>query len=93
MMYTTDNKSKCRHVAPPSRHQHYQVAMCFTLHDSLRSAISIHQPWAPLSVLSENNYETRNWKPHHRGPIIIHASKSFSKAGQALLQTAPVNPF
>ena len=52
-------------------------------------AINIHQPWASLIALSEKHYETRNWKPQHRGPIIIHASKSFSKAEQALLQTEP----
>jgi activating signal cointegrator 1 len=52
-------------------------------------AISIHQPWASLIALGEKHYETRNWKPRHRGPIIIHASKSFSKAEQALLQTEP----
>jgi len=54
-------------------------------------AISIHQPWASLISLCENRFETRNWKPRHRGPIIIHASKSFSKAEQALLQTEPFN--
>jgi hypothetical protein len=52
-------------------------------------AISIHQPWASLIALGKKRFETRNWKPHHRGPIIIHASKSFSKAEQALLQTEP----
>jgi hypothetical protein len=52
-------------------------------------AISIHQPWASLIAHGEKHYETRNWKPQHRGPIIIHASKSFSKAEQALLQTEP----
>jgi len=52
-------------------------------------AISIHQPWASLIALGEKHYETRDWKPQHRGPIIIHASKSFSKAEQALLQTKP----
>ena len=50
-------------------------------------AISIHQPWASLITLNEKHDGTRNWKPQHRGPIIIHASKSFSKAEQALLQT------
>jgi activating signal cointegrator 1 len=55
--------------------------------------ISIHQLWASLIALSEKHYETRNWKPQHRGPILIHASKSFSKAEQALVQTEPVNPF
>jgi hypothetical protein len=52
-------------------------------------AISIHQPWSSLIALGEKHYETRNWKPQHRGPIIIHASKSFSKPEQALLQTEP----
>ncbi len=36
-------------------------------------AISIHQPWASIIALGEKHYETRNWKPQHRGPIIIHA--------------------
>ena len=60
-------------------------------------AISIHQPWASLIALGEKHYETRNWKPQHRGPIIIHASKSFSKAESQRLgrrdKPNPSNPF
>ncbi len=52
-------------------------------------AISIHQPWASLITLGEKRFETRSWRPHYRGRILIHASKTFSHAEQDLCHQEP----
>lgn len=38
-------------------------------------AISLWQPWASLWALDIKKYETRSWKPDHRGELAIHATK------------------
>lgn len=49
-------------------------------------AISIRQPWA-WAFLHGKDVENRNWKglPKYRGPILIHASKTFDHDGYAWL--------
>ncbi len=42
-------------------------------------ALSLTQPWAQLVVWGQKQFETRSWRTAHRGPIAIHASKSFPK--------------
>ena len=37
--------------------------------------ISIKQPWASLIVNGLKNIENRDWRTHHRGPVLIHASQ------------------
>jgi hypothetical protein len=44
-------------------------------------ALSIRQPWAFLIVNGFKPLENRTWKTQTRGEILIHASKSFDKAG------------
>jgi hypothetical protein len=39
-------------------------------------ALSIHQPWAELIARGDKKFETRSWQTHHRGVILIHASKA-----------------
>jgi hypothetical protein len=39
-------------------------------------AISIRQPWAWLIVHGHKDIENRTWRTKHRGPILIHASKT-----------------
>jgi hypothetical protein len=39
-------------------------------------ARSIHQPWANAILHQGKNVENRRWQTSHRGPLLIHASKS-----------------
>lgn len=39
-------------------------------------ALSIHQPWAWAILHAGKCVENRKWRTNHRGPLIIHASKS-----------------
>lgn len=41
-------------------------------------ALSVLQPWASLYVHGNKILETRSWNTQHRGPLLIHASKSAS---------------
>lgn len=36
--------------------------------------ISVKQPWASLIVNGLKDIENRDWRTHHRGPVLIHAS-------------------
>lgn len=40
-------------------------------------ALTMTQPWATLVAMGAKQYETRGWRPVYRGPLAIHASKSF----------------
>lgn len=44
-------------------------------------ALSIKQPWAWLIVNGHKDIENRTWTTTQRGPIFIHAGKSFDKEG------------
>jgi hypothetical protein len=39
-------------------------------------AVSIHQPWAWAILHAGKNVENRTWATRHRGPLLIHASRS-----------------
>lgn len=39
-------------------------------------AITLRQPWASLIGRGKSN-ETRSWRTSHRGPLAIHAAKTF----------------
>ncbi len=39
-------------------------------------ALSLKQPWAWLVVNGFKNIENRTWQTKHRGPLLIHASRS-----------------
>ena len=41
-------------------------------------AITILQPWASLIACGAKKIETRGWKTSYRGPIAIHAGKSWT---------------
>jgi hypothetical protein len=48
-------------------------------------AISIHQPWAWAILHAGKTVENRTWATSHRGPLLIHASKtrtSFDREAQ-----------
>lgn len=38
--------------------------------------LSIHQPWAWAILSGGKRVENRTWPTNHRGPLLIHASKS-----------------
>jgi hypothetical protein len=42
-------------------------------------ALTILQPWASLIALGAKKIETRSWRTDYRGPLAIHASKSYPK--------------
>jgi len=44
-------------------------------------ALSIKQPWAYMIVLGHKPVENRNWKTDYRGPLYIHASKTWDQNG------------
>jgi hypothetical protein len=46
--------------------------------------ISLLQPWASLVVIGSKQIETRSWNTKYRGPILIHASKKYSKVQMKL---------
>ena len=39
--------------------------------------LSLTQPWATLVAIGGKRVETRSWSSSYRGPIAIHAAKSF----------------
>jgi len=40
-------------------------------------ALTLYQPWAQLVVDKNKLIETRSWRTHHRGDLLIHAGKTF----------------
>lgn len=42
-------------------------------------ALSITQPWATLVALGAKRIETRSFRTSYRGPLAIHASKTFPR--------------
>lgn len=48
--------------------------------------LSIRQPWADLIVRGIKDVENRNWRCHHRGPLLIHASMNVEKITQRHLE-------
>jgi hypothetical protein len=52
-------------------------------------ALSLSQPWASLLMLGVKRLETRCWHTSHRGPLLIHASKNFSRAARLLCLQEP----
>ena len=52
-------------------------------------AISLSQPWASLVASGAKKFETRSWRSHYRGPLLIHAGKRISPEARALVSTEP----
>lgn len=42
-------------------------------------ALTLTQPWASLVAWGEKRIETRDWGTIYRGPLAIHAAKSFPR--------------
>ena len=45
-----------------------------------RVALSIRQPWCHFIVSGTKDIENRSWHTNFRGPILIHAAQTISKA-------------
>lgn len=43
------------------------------------NALSIWQPWASFIALGIKNVENRGWATRYRGPLLIHAGKTFDE--------------
>jgi hypothetical protein len=52
-------------------------------------AISVCQPWATLIVHGLKRLETRSWATGHRGPLAVHAGKSFPPSARMLCLQEP----
>lgn len=53
----------------------------------MSKAISLRQPWASLVVHGRKTIETRSWSTPYRGPLLIHASKRWTRADRGLCYT------
>ncbi|CAG0947427.1 hypothetical protein ANRL1_04099 [Anaerolineae bacterium] len=47
-------------------------------------AITLTQPWATLVAIGAKRIETRSWSTAYRGPLAIHAAKTFPKDARDL---------
>lgn len=56
-------------------------------------ALSLVQPWATLVAIGAKRIETRSWSTSYRGPIAIHASKSFPGDVQCLVREMPYRKY
>ncbi len=52
-------------------------------------ALSITQPWATLIAIGQKRVETRSWGTSYRGPIAIHAAKTFPGGARDLCVPGP----
>jgi hypothetical protein len=52
-------------------------------------ALSLTQPWATLVLLGVKRYETRSWQTAYRGPLAIHAARTFPQAARTLCRLEP----
>lgn len=43
-------------------------------------ALSIRQPWAWLIAMGFKDIENRDWPTRYRGPVLIHAGKTWGRA-------------
>ena len=42
-------------------------------------AITLYQPWAAFVMAGIKQYETRSWMTKYRGPLAIHAGKTWNR--------------
>lgn len=51
--------------------------------------LSLTQPWASLVCLGAKRFETRSWESWYRGPLLIHASKSYPRWAKEAAEEEP----
>ena len=42
-------------------------------------ALTLWQPWATLVAVGAKQFETRDWRTSHRGPLAIHSAKKWEE--------------
>lgn len=47
--------------------------------------LSIRQPWAWAILYAGKDIENRTWFTYHRGPFLLHASKTYDDEGHDFL--------
>ncbi|OPX87759.1 MAG: ASCH domain protein [Pelotomaculum sp. PtaB.Bin104] len=47
-------------------------------------ALTLWQPWASLVAVGAKKIETRSWSTSYRGPLAIHAAKTFTREARTL---------
>lgn len=52
-------------------------------------ALTLTQPCATLVVLGEKLWETRSWRTKYRGPLAIHAAKTYPRSAKRLAENNP----
>jgi len=52
-------------------------------------ALTLTQPWATLVAISAKRLETRSWTTTYRGPLAIHAAKTFPTGARGLCVPGP----
>lgn len=52
-------------------------------------ALTLTQPWASLVASGAKRVETRSWRTGYRGPLAIHAAKTFPADARALCHVEP----
>lgn len=55
-------------------------------------AITLWQPWASLMAVGAKRIETRSWPTAYRGPLLIHAAKTWNKDLAALYEAPHFGP-
>lgn len=50
-------------------------------------ALSIRQPWAWAILYAGKQVENRSWPTTYRGPILIHASKTYDQDGHDWIES------
>lgn len=54
-------------------------------------AITLTQPWASLVAAGQKRIETRSWSTSYRGPIAIHAAKTFPGSAKRFCEARAVS--
>ena len=49
-------------------------------------AISVRPPWSWAIINAGKRFENRTWRTSYTGPVLIHASKTFDRAGYLWLK-------
>jgi len=52
-------------------------------------AITLTQPWATLVAIGAKRIETRSWSTRYRGPVAIHAAKSYPRWARETCDEGP----
>ena len=55
-------------------------------------ALSLQQPWATLMVRGYKLIENRDWRRSFRGPVLVHASKTFDEEAFTILSSGQIIP-